>query len=180
MKSLLKSTFLYNLTAILVVIFIYYFTTNSSSQEDFRQAKQALNQGQQTCQLDKVVDGDSIYVNCANQRYSIRIADIDAPELAQSPWGEAAKDYLHQQLPTKLQLQIGEKDRYQRYLATVFVDGKDVALDLLANGYAVVYSQYSPPQNYREAMKTAKREKVGVWKEDGLQQNPQLYRRLAF
>lgn len=192
LKSLLKSSVFYNLLAVLVVIFIYF--TNQTSSELPNQGNhtnqnnqnnqnnpnnQALSQGRHTCQLLKVVDGDSINVSCNQQHYSIRLADIDAPELAQTPWGERSKAYLAKLLPNSVALDIGEKDRYQRYLATVFVDDNDVAIDLLSNGYAVIYSQYNPPKPYKTAMQSAKSQQLGVWASEGLQQNPQLYRRLA-
>lgn len=178
LKSLLTSSLFYHLVAILVVIFIYLSTSNLSSQSSADHSN-TLEQGLYDCKLIAIIDGDSIEADCQQQLVSIRILGIDAPELGQTPWGQRSKDYLASLLPTSLQLKISGKDRYQRYLANILVDGRDIAIDLLDGGYAVVYNQYKPPAHYRQAMHSAKRQQLGIWSTEGLQQNPQLYRRLA-
>ena len=44
-------------------------------------------------------DGDTIRVRQAGKALTVRLACIDAPETAQSPYGQQARAYLQQRLP---------------------------------------------------------------------------------
>lgn len=168
-----------------MVIFIYFQNSNNAeksqkSNQDNQTSQSNLSTGSYQCQLVRVIDGDSLTASCLGEIYSIRLMDMDAPELGQAPWGEQSKQYLVDLLPSQITLIITEKDRYQRYLATVMVDNQDIALQMIEAGYAVVYWQYTPPNEYKAAMRKAKAKQQGVWSEAGLHQDPQLFRRLAF
>lgn len=168
-----------------MVIFIYFQSSNNTEKSQIPNQNNQTNQsklsaGSYQCQLVSVIDGDSLTANCQSEIYSIRLMDMDAPELAQTPWGEQSKQYLVDLLPAQITLIITERDRYQRYLATVMVDNQDIALQMIEAGYAVVYSQYTPPNEYKAAMRKAKVKQQGVWSKAGLHQDPQLFRRLAF
>ncbi len=78
----------------------------------------------------RIVDGDTF----RNGRERVRIIGYDAPEMGQ-PRGPAAKTRLTQLLRsgTVTMLRHG-KDKYGRTLAFVYVDGKNVAESMRAEG----------------------------------------------
>ena len=55
------------------------------------------------CVLSYVIDGDS--VRCADGR-AIRLLSIDAPEMAQEPWGARAREELLRVAPTNTHLGV--------------------------------------------------------------------------
>ncbi|MEB3354722.1 MAG: hypothetical protein VKM34_10905 [Cyanobacteriota bacterium] len=44
-------------------------------------------------------DGDTLRVRQGGRAITVRLACIDAPEIAQSPWGQQARRHLQQRLP---------------------------------------------------------------------------------
>jgi micrococcal nuclease len=81
-----------------------------------------------------VVDGDTFYVDGVES--SIRIANIDAPELGSSR-GEDAKWFLIELIHGKdVVLDCDGVDVYERWLCVVYVDGSDVGAELVSVGLA--------------------------------------------
>ena len=125
----------------------------------------------------KVVDGDSLEIGSSR----IRLIGIDAPEYLQHckyknknrPCGKQATAYLKKLTTNKtVRCTVHEKDQYDRFLCTCYVDELDLNAEMIRSGNAVTYldSPYAAEQN--EA-KTAKR---GIWQTKFMQ--PRLYRRL--
>jgi len=57
-----------------------------------------------------------------------------------------------------------KRDKYGRYLAYIFVDGKDLGKSLIIYGYARVYrSKFELLDRYLEYEKYAKKHKIGLW-----------------
>lgn len=80
----------------------------------------------------RVHDGDTFYANGRR----IRVRGIDTPELGQ-PRSFAARERLQQLLSSgTVTLQPRAVDKYGRTVATVMVNGQDVAAVLRAEGYA--------------------------------------------
>jgi endonuclease YncB( thermonuclease family) len=69
-------------------------------------------------------DGDTLRVRQAGRVLTVRLACIDAPETAQSPWGQQARRYLQQRLALGRQvtLDIKTTDRDGRTVAEVISD----------------------------------------------------------
>ncbi|MEP0911806.1 thermonuclease family protein [Leptolyngbya sp. GB1-A1] len=88
-------------------------------------------------------DGDTLRVNQNGQTITIRLACIDSPEASQ-PGGEAAANRLRQLLPQGQAVQVipVDADRYGRTVGVVFANGRSVNLQLVQEGYAVVYQQF--------------------------------------
>ncbi|MDN3577078.1 thermonuclease family protein [Chitinimonas viridis] len=108
-------------------------------------------------------DGDTLIVQINGVRTSVRLQDIDAPELSQ-PWGKEAKTCLDR-LITNRTLSVGStsKDRYGRTLATVYVDGLNLNLELVKQGCAWLYREYSSEAGFDAAEQAAKLAKLGLW-----------------
>lgn len=113
--------------------------------------------------VTKVIDGDTFIIEGG---YSVRILGIDADERGY-PCYEAAKTGLEELVLNKeVKLEKGKEDldQYCRYLRYVFLDDKNISLELVREGLAV--ARFSPEDvKYREeitlAEKRAKDNEVG-------------------
>ncbi len=132
--------------------------------------------------MDRVIDGDTITALCNNKKIKIRIVDIDAPEIQQNKWGRLSKNYLESIMESVIKVEVIGTDIYNRTLAIISNNstGIDIATYMLKSGNAIVYKRYNPLENYMLLMNYAKKNKLGIWSEKGLQQNPQKFRRLFY
>jgi len=91
-----------------------------------------------------VGDGDTIRVSDGPQRLTIRLACIDAPEMAQAPYGAQSREHLQQLLPvgSVVDLKVETKDRYGRTVAEVFRHGRSINLAMVLSGQAFAYRHY--------------------------------------
>ena len=126
-------------------------------------------------------DGDTIRVRQAGKALTVRLACIDAPETAQSPYGQQARTYLQQRLPIgrDVSLNIKTTDRYGRSVAEVF-SGVNINLALVEDGQAFAYRQYlggCDAKAYLEAVERASRAGRGVWQVPGGITRPWDFRR---
>ena len=97
--------------------------------------------------LDYVIDGDTVvfYVDLGFRTYSrqkLRLRGIDTPELP-TPKGKKAKTFVEEILkkPKIITIKTYRKDKYDRYLADIFVGSKEIFLNqtLLDEKLAVAY-----------------------------------------
>ncbi|WP_254217210.1 thermonuclease family protein [Synechococcus sp. CCY 9618] len=112
-------------------------------------------------------DGDTLRVRRGEQRITIRLACIDAPETAQRPYGQQAREALQRRLP------IG------RTVAEVFSD-TNINLALVEAGLAFAYRRYLGPCDagaYLGAEDRARRQGLGVWGVPGGLTRPWDFRR---
>jgi micrococcal nuclease len=72
-------------------------------------------------------------------------------------------------------------DRYQRLLATIFLDGKDINLAMIEAGLAEVYrgpeSGNPYKQQYQAAEETARSAKKNMWIQGNTYESPRAYRK---
>jgi endonuclease YncB( thermonuclease family) len=126
-------------------------------------------------------DGDTIRVRQAGKAITVRLACIDAPETAQSPYGQQARRFLQQRLPIgqRVNLAIKTTDRYGRAVAEVF-SSVNINLALVEDGQAFAYRQYLRGCNAREyldAEARASKRRLGVWQVPGGITRPWDFRR---
>jgi len=123
---------------------------------------------------NRVLDGDTIQIVGNNTEITLRLFAIDAPETSKKkhdpgqPFSQAASKHLAGLVLNKtVQFKNCGTDRYGRTLAVVFVDGKDVNIDLLKAGLAEVYRGASGAglqiALYRAAEKEAHEAGRGMW-----------------
>jgi micrococcal nuclease len=120
-------------------------------------------------ELLSVGDGDTIRVVArSGQRLTIRLACIDAPEMAQGAPGEAARVALVQMVRvSRLEIKPQATDKYGRTVAEVFVGGKNVNLELVRGGFAFAYRRYLAQCDqaaYLGAEAWAQQYGQGVWR----------------
>jgi len=104
----------------------------------------------------KIIDGDTFIIEGG---YSVRILGIDADE-RDHPCYDMAKDRLEELIlnkEVKLEKGIEDKDQWCRYLRYVFLDNKNIGLELVKEGLAV--ARFSPEDvKYKEEIATAEKE----------------------
>lgn len=146
-----------------------------------QQNKKEKYQERETATLKRVIDGDTIIVEMEDgTEERVRLLLIDTPESVHptgtiEKFGPESSDYAKQYLKQgkKIKLEIGEnpRDRYDRLLAHVFVDGINFGLHMVEKGYARVAYVYEPNTKYleefRKAEEKAKKQKNNIWSIDG-------------
>jgi micrococcal nuclease len=133
----------------------------------------------------RVLDADTVEVGRGRQRFNIRLAAIDAPELGQPFWhgrGDAGARSTECALrwvrPGELrQLSIYKWDMYRRILGDL--DG--LSFQLVRHGCVSLYPyaefrSRSERTRFLVAQKKAQHEKLGLWKFGGYLR-PELWRR---
>lgn len=102
-----------------------------------------------SCTVVHVVDGDTITIRCRDGLAgNARLIGFDTPETrdagcaAEARQGHAAKHRLGKLLRDARQIEIEHRgrDRYDRLLLVLKVDGKNVGDTLIAEGLAVPYN----------------------------------------
>ena len=130
-----------------------------------------------------VGDGDTLTVTGAQGRRTIRLACIDAPETAQSPYGQSARATLQQlaSIGTEISVRVGEIDRSGRTVAELWRGSTNLNLSLVRQGQAFVYRQYlkAPCSSsaYIGVEQQAQQQRLGVWSVPGGITRPWDFRR---
>lgn len=111
-----------------------------------------------------IIDGDTIKVLDHDQnQLRVRLASIDAPERKQ-PFGRKSSMMLADFIGNKkVDLNCPTKDRYNRWICTVYLDDIDINKLMVLGGGAWVYRRYYSGTSYLMAEEEAKREKRGLW-----------------
>lgn len=129
--------------------------------------------------LSKCIDGDTARFILNGEEIKVRFLGINAPEIAGTnkeaeEFGDTAKDYTCNRLKKaeKIELEYDKAsdkvDKYDRYLAYVFVDGKLLEVDILKKGYAKVQyinDKYKYYDDLVKAEEKAKENKKGIYGE---------------
>lgn len=115
-----------------------------------------------------VGDGDTMRVRDGGRLVTVRLACIDAPEMAQRPYGARAREALQQLAPvgSDVALQIQTRDRYGRSVAEVFRGGENLNLAMVRQGAAFAFRRYLGQCNskrYISAEGQAESQRAGVW-----------------
>jgi endonuclease YncB( thermonuclease family) len=119
-----------------------------------------------------VGDGDTMRVRDGGRLLTIRMACIDAPEIAQKPYGARAREALQQLAPvgSEVTLEVQTTDRYGRSVAEVFRGGENLNLALVRQGAAFAFRKYLGQCNslrYLSAESEAEFRGAGVWATPG-------------
>jgi micrococcal nuclease len=135
-----------------------------------------------TVQVQRIVSGRDFEVAGITEQPEItemvRLEGIDVPDLAQSPWGEAAKAQLEQMLGNQevlLETDTEPRTASSQRLAYVWRNGKLLNEQLVAAGYALAVphppnSKYDRPLAHAQDL--ARALGLGIW-------NPQKPMRTA-
>ena len=123
------------------------------------------------------IDGDTARFIMDKEEIKVRFLAIDTPETnhpkkGEEPYGKEAKEFTCNRITnaSKIELEFDDnsdkKDKYNRYLAWVYVDDSLLEEELVQNGLAKVaylYGDYSYTDKLKETEEEAKENKVGMY-----------------
>lgn len=129
------------------------------------------------CVVRRVVDGDTVDVDCGAGKVRVRVIGIDTPETVdpRKPvqcYGPEASAQAKKLLPVGAAVQVtadpsqGRTDKYGRTLAYLSVGGRDYGLQMIQGGWAREYTYdtvYAKSSRYKRAEHVAEARKVGLW-----------------
>ena len=135
--------------------------------------------------VTNVTDGDTLKLETVEgTRLKIRLYGIDAPETEKinrrtgriskvgQPYGEEAYRALETKvLGKKVKVDVVDIDRYKRLVGIVYLDNRNINLELVKEGWAWAYKEYLDrpyASEYLDAEKEARAKKLGLWQ----QRNP--------
>jgi len=133
----------------------------------------------ETCRVERVLDGDSLRVLCADGPLEVRLHCIDAPEREQVPWAKQSRRHLRELASGQVDLVEIEKDRYGRRVAEIYGTGPGrplLNLEQVRGGHAAVYRRYCDDPRYERAEREAREAGRGIWSRPGEQQTPWKHR----
>lgn len=129
--------------------------------------------------VERVVDGDTIYVRTEAGQHRIRMASIDAPETQSGPhrpgqpYGQQSRAFLASLINNKpLTLHCFEQDNHGRDVCDVYVDeGVSLNEQMVAAGYAWANTEkqglFLRNGNVVELQQKVRSQKQGLWQEKG-------------
>ncbi len=112
-----------------------------------------------------VTDGDTLWVRpeAGGPPRKVRLDGIDAPEICQA-YGPAAQQALaNRLLHREVRVDTRRMDDYQRALATVTLQGDDVAAWMVGQGHAWSYRYRKDPGRYAAQEKRARAQGLGLF-----------------
>lgn len=130
--------------------------------------------------FNECVDGDTAKFIYNDEKITARFLAIDTPETVhptkgEEPYGKEASNYTCTKLKEAKEIILeydddsDEKDKYDRYLVWVFVDGELLQKKLVSKGYASVaylYGDYKYTDILEETEQTAEDNKLGIWSDE--------------
>jgi endonuclease YncB( thermonuclease family) len=139
--------------------------------------------------VTRVIDGDTIKVTGNGSKVTVRMVGIDAPETSKKknqpgqPFSRKSTKYLANLVLNKsVEVKSYGTDRYGRFLGVVFVDGKNVNLEMIKAGLAEVYRGKPAggldPEPYWKAEAEAKKAGIGMWSLGDKYMSPRKWRRI--
>lgn len=117
-----------------------------------------------TGKVVSITDGDTLIVReSPTKSVTVRLVHIDAPEKGQA-FGTRARQTLSELAYGKEAEVTGiSKDRYGRTLGDVIVEGKSINLEMVRQGMAWAYVDFSPPAEYMKQQTAANQAGRGLW-----------------
>jgi len=115
-----------------------------------------------------VIDGDTVVIRRAGGLVKIRLAEIDAPEKAQT-FGVASKQSLSEMVLGKQVTVVSQAiDKYGRLVAHLGINGLDVNAEQIRRGMAWEYSNFHSNKTLIGLQTEARNAALGLW----VQRNP--------
>jgi endonuclease YncB( thermonuclease family) len=113
--------------------------------------------------LLRVTDGDTLRVKVQGVGMDFRLSQIDAPEKSQPYGSEARADLLRLVRGKQVVLVPIDTDRYGRTVADVWIGSRNVNRELVKNGSAWFYDEFSRDAALYELEQQARIAKRGLW-----------------
>ena len=103
----------------------------------------------ETAHVERVIDGDTVVIE---NKTSVRLLGINSPEKGEQYYQEAKEFVENLVLNKTIKLEFGKDkyDRYQRILAYVYINRKNVDLELVEEGLANYYFPSGKDKHYNK------------------------------
>lgn len=150
--------------------------------ENFNKIENDYNENTNKIEVELVatVDGDTAKFKMNGEQVTVRFLGINTketvdPEIGEEAWGKEASDFTKEKLEnaTKIELEFDnfaeEKDKYNRYLAWIWIDDELLQNLLVECGLAQNYmlqNNYKYAGMLQESEEIAKNSKLGIWSEE--------------
>ena len=147
--------------------------------ENFNKIKNDYDEDINKIKVESVetVDGDTAKFKMDGEQVTVRSLGINTketvhPEIGEETWGKEASNFTKEKLEnaTKVELEFDKeadkKDKYDRYLAWIWVDDELLQNLLVQNGLAETYmlqNNYKYAGMLQESEEIAKNNKLGIW-----------------
>jgi len=145
--------------------------------------------------VSKVSDGDTVQVITAEgTKLRVRLYGCDAPETEQinrrtgaiNKLGQAYGEEAMQTLQTKVwkknvRVDIIDIDRHCRMVSMIWLDNRNINLEMVREGYAEAYREYLKDpyrSQFLDAERKAKAERKGIWGLGNYERPSQFRKRL--
>ena len=110
----------------------------------------------------RVIDGDTYIFLTKTGSFTVRMLGIDAPERDQ-PFSKESAEFLSKYLNRGATTIVNGTDREERSVGTLFVNGRDINLLSVKEGYSWHNKRYSADKGYAEAEESARDDKLMIW-----------------
>lgn len=151
-----------------------FYGINAEKQRKSVQSAGGKIESGDLVKLVKVLDGDSLVaVKEGQAQVTIRLVGIKSFDAkvekdVATPFAQAAMELIQRSMtdrPARVLLHSSSKDKYGRYLATLYADDEDLALKLVRQGLVLVYTVYPFPamQSYLQEQEQARAGRRGLW-----------------
>ena len=143
--------------------------------------------------VTKVSDGDTIHLTTPEQTIlKVRLYGIDAPEtdkinnhtgkvsIPGQPYGEESSKTLETKIMgKKVKVDILDIDKYRRMVGMIYLDDRNINLEMIREGYAEAFIEYLKEPYRSEFLKVeqeARSMKRGIWSLPDYER-PRLFRK---
>lgn len=115
-----------------------------------------------------VADGDTLTMQAANgTKEKVRLQGIDAPERDQNYGSDSGKTLEKLVKGKNITVKQEGIDDYGRVLGTVYLNGKNINLEMVKRGGAWHYKHYAPDNEaLAQAEQSARKAQLGLWQEE--------------
>lgn len=160
---------------VIVMPAVYYDENFNKIEKDYDEDTNKIE-----VELVESVDGDTAKFKMNGKQITVRFLGINTketvhPEIGEEEWGKEASNFTKEKLEkaTNIELEFDyiadKKDKYDRYLAWIWIDDELLQNLLVENGLAETYmlqNNYKYAGMLQESEEIAKNNKFGIWSEE--------------
>lgn len=166
MKQIKRNKNIKALKYILVLIIIVIFSAQHIIENNLNKTSTPVNNNSNKVILEKCIDGDTAnFSKIGKTRFLL----IDTPESTNKiePYGKQASKFTCDLLTNAKNITYeydgAKKDKYDRTLAYIFVDGKLIQNEIAKAGYVKKLYLYQYYYKYEVEVKAAINDKYDIW-----------------
>lgn len=156
---------------LLLVLVIAGIVVLSRSARELRAPARGGEPPSVPCLVTRVVDGDTIHVDCQGRREKVRLLRVDTPELEESGYHEATDALAEMIADEEVVLRFEDpgrpvRDTHGRLLAYVFLDNLHVNVELVRQGWSPFWDRYGAGRfaaDFEAAEEEARSGRRGLW-----------------